>query len=221
MEDDTGASPQVPNTSHAVLSSSIHPAAILMEAHWSDVLTDTIIVYDRVGIVWVQVIHANVLIACNINNIASFFSRWLASLKEIDEVRARRIFVQLSSLLPAAAIMLLSGVTSREFTCWGNWLRKIVYHLSIQRSARPLLTSHLYVATSKKTHSAEKAVIVSFSAWCHLHDLSAWNLCSKRILNLDAVPSLYRYHCELAKTERCDHNQQWLKSPGHSRLYLG
>lgn len=54
--------PKIPYASHAVFSSCVHPAAIFMEAHRRDVLADAIVVDHRVGVVGVQVIHANVLI---------------------------------------------------------------------------------------------------------------------------------------------------------------
>lgn len=55
--------PQVPYPSHAVLSSRVHPAAVLVEAHRRYVLADAVVVDHRVGVVGVQVVQADVLIA--------------------------------------------------------------------------------------------------------------------------------------------------------------
>lgn len=58
------AVPQVPDASHAVLSSGVHPASVLVEAHGGDVLADSVVVDDGVWVVGVQVVHADVLVSC-------------------------------------------------------------------------------------------------------------------------------------------------------------
>lgn len=54
--------PEVPDAGHAVLSSCVHPAAVFVEAHRRDVLADAVIVDHWIGVVGVQVVHADVLI---------------------------------------------------------------------------------------------------------------------------------------------------------------
>lgn len=57
-------SPEVPYPCHAVLPTRVHPAPVLVEAHGGDVLAHTIVVDDGVGVVGVEVIHADVLVPC-------------------------------------------------------------------------------------------------------------------------------------------------------------
>lgn len=78
-----------------------------MEADGGDVFADTVVIDYRIWIVGVEVIHPYVLITCK------------QRLTVTPPIAQKFTF----SLLicgcnpPAAAIMLLSGVTSSEFTC--------------------------------------------------------------------------------------------------------
>lgn len=56
------STPEVPDASCAVLPACVHPAAILMKAHRCDVLINSIITDDGVGVIGVEIIHADMLV---------------------------------------------------------------------------------------------------------------------------------------------------------------
>lgn len=58
------SSPEVPYPCHAVLPTRVHPAAILVEADGGDILAHAVVVDDGVGVVGVEVVHADVLVPC-------------------------------------------------------------------------------------------------------------------------------------------------------------
>lgn len=115
--------PQVPNPGHAVLPARVHPPPVLVEAHGGDVLADAVVVNDGVGVVGVEVVHADVLVACN-NDRAG------GDRRSPDPCPGRRGRGDRVGS-PAAAIMLRSGVISRAFTCCRLPLR------SVRRSRDP------------------------------------------------------------------------------------
>lgn len=100
--------PEVPDPGGAILSTCVHPAAILMEAHRCDVLIDPVIADDWVRVIGVEIIHADVLVTCGYRPNLGF----VVPRATLPEIRVR-----LRVQVPAAAIMLRSGVISSAFTC--------------------------------------------------------------------------------------------------------
>ncbi len=63
--------PQVPYFGCVVFTTRVHPFAFTVEAHSRHVLGDTVVVDDWIRVRRVQVVHTNVLVACDKANSAS------------------------------------------------------------------------------------------------------------------------------------------------------